>query len=196
MKLNFATLGALTKIGTIVSLTIVLAGCQALAFKRPENTVTTKVRLTTDSADFMAKRGSIIEWRVFDDEDCTFGQTLGYLNLPSDAAGQSSPALMTGNSETMAGYAKNSTIEPVERVIAADKDFVFNLYRKNSQFGDVPCNLSYIVPLQPDQQYEIVFTENEKQCHLTIAKLVDAGNGKINRQSYVPFLRRAKHTCY
>lgn len=196
MKQNLSTLSALAKIGIIVSLTIVLSGCQALAFKRPENTVTTKVRLTTDSANFMTKRGSIIEWRVYDDEDCTFGRTLGYLNQPSDAPGQSSPALVTGNSETMTGYAKNSTIEPVERVIAADKDFVFNISRKNSQFGDVPCNLSYVVPLQPDQQYEIVFTENEKQCHLTIVKLYDAGNGKINRQPYVPFLRKANHTCY
>lgn len=87
----------------------------------------------------------------------------------------------TGNSLKMKGYIE-TPYKQIERLVSADKPFIFALMGIDNNNASSRCNVSSMFNVQAGEEYEVLFEQTRTQCYLRVFRLVDNKN-KIKEES-------------
>jgi hypothetical protein len=164
---------------------LTLAGCETY-YKKPESGATAKVRFAGSSP-----RETIMVTQ-YESARCDLGASGGIMGVVGginrDPLGNV-PAHVkaAGNTEGMIGYDERSGSRPIERVITADRDFVFSTFRVIDARADAfyirtkTCSLSLQLTPRAGEQYEVLYSEAESGCHAAAFRLAPAPGGAVQR---------------
>jgi hypothetical protein len=118
---------------------------------------------------------------AFESETCEYGSSGGIMGnlagIGRDPLG-SIPAHVRelGSSLGMIGYRGGSDRQPIERLVAAERKFVFTVYRVGvgavaSQAAVQTCNFSVSFLPRAGAESEVDYSEMGSQCRLAVSRL-------------------------
>jgi hypothetical protein len=105
-----------------------------------------------------------------------------------------------GNTLKMPGYSEVAGLRPIERVVRADRDFVFGIRRIVDVRYETPgyktriCNLTFQFSPRAGENYEIIYFEDATTCGAKVVNLSLASNGTIQRM-IEPTFRLTDQKC-
>jgi hypothetical protein len=177
---------------------VALMGCETY-YKKPESTHTARVRFTGASSNH-----TILVTQYMSSK-CDLGESGGIMGVVGginrDPLGNVPPYIKeAGNTQQMIGYSESAGVLPIERVVAADRDFIFTIYRMVDIRLETPyiktktCTVTYQLTPQPGEQYEIAYSEDTHSCRADAAKLQLASNVAVKRWPE-PSFRKAPQQC-
>src|SRR5690348_699068 len=177
---------------------LALAGCETY-YKKPDTGEMAKVRFTGSSP-----RETIMVTQ-YESPKCELGSSGGIMGVVGGIARDplgNVPAHVkaVGNTEGMVGYDETSGSRPIERVIRADRDFVFSTFRLLDARMDASfirtktCSLSLQFTPRAGAQYEVVYSETGSGCRAVAYRLSLAQDGAVQRTPE-PSLRSTPVKC-
>jgi len=177
---------------------LTLVACETY-YKRPESGATARVRFTGSSP-----RETIMVTQ-YESAKCELGSSGGIMGVVGginrDPLGNvPAQVKVAGHTEGMLGYDEKSGSRPIERVIRADREFVFSTFRMVDARSDAgyiktkTCSLSLQFTPSAGQQYEVVYSETESGCQAAAFRLAP-GPGDTVQRIPEPTLRNTAVPC-
>lgn len=161
----------------IVVLTTALAACESY-YRVPDsaNQPTAKIRFKSSGPD------QHVMVAAYDSEECARGPASGVLGtvggIRHDPLGVAPDGIKSsGNTLNMIGYNDKEPLKPIERVVLADKPFVFTFFRIIVSGPVVrSCNATRLFTPKDKSQYEAVYMEDKLGCTVNVYRLEQSGS--------------------
>lgn len=190
-------MGWVVRIFFMVLGVLFLSGCETY-YKAPVAGESAKIRFTRTNQD------KILTIKKYESENCNYGPDGGIVGVVGVVIADPLnvvPANIkeVGNSQNMLGFDPDRDAKSIERVVQANKDFVFVLTtqwtEKNSDNPKLHtryyCSIGAQFIPEPKAEYEMQYGNNDKDCFIIPSKLSSLTNGAIERKP-APFVRTFK----
>ncbi|WP_162932085.1 hypothetical protein [Solimonas sp. K1W22B-7] len=170
-----------------------LAGCETY-YRVPDREPTARVRFKATAPEQPVLVTAYSSPQCDKDPPSGLMGVLGGIN--NDPLGRVPPQVReSGNTLGMVGYEAGPATQPIERLIPADRKFVFAIFRVQVMSAAVKsCWLSMMFDPQPGAQYEVEYAETDQACGIGIYRL-QRGPGQIVSRSPEPSAQRTPEAC-
>lgn len=174
---------------------LLLAGCETY-YRIPDAGPTARVRFLGTSPD---QRVMVTAFTSPQCDKAPTGGIMGVLgSIDKDPLGSVPPGIReSGNTLGMIGYDPRMGSHPIERLIPADRKFVFAAYRIQVHMTErviERCTMSMMFDPQPGEQYEVLYIEREEFCGLRVSRLQGGPGAAVSRLPE-PTAERTPQAC-
>lgn len=196
----------------VAALAALLAcGCAGETYyKKPESAQLARVRFLGSGA---SHDGILVTH--FESPSCELGTSGGIMGVVGGVGSRApiplpaAPAHVreTGNTEHMIGFGGAMGPAPLERPVAANREFIFTLRRTMDTWVSIglpttwTCTITRQFTPRPGEQYEVVYAESaldqktgKPGCAVRVERLQGAADGTVRRVPE-PSLRAAPQLC-
>jgi hypothetical protein len=142
---------------------------------------------------FLGAANQSVEVMAFDSAACANPTLIGVVGNLSSNVGLSPAITQSGNTLGMIGYPATGAVQPIERLVGANKPFVFSIRRTDVAGHAKSCYRSLVFTPDAGGQYEVGYDIGAEGCDLHVVRLRQGASGPLRLPE--PTLRASPKIC-